>query len=336
METDAGGSKTLRQTVGASIKIALIDDGVDYKDLPKRTFIGGHSFSTRDKERNLIHPHYVSIMGHGTAMARHIYYMCPSAEIYVLRLEDYHHPEDPNLRLIAARSAVKAIRAAVGKEVNINSVSWTIEPTGTEGDQNLELAIADAAQRGILMFCSASDRGAKQNATYPSKAAPGRIFTIGAASVWRNAVASVGSLDRITFILPGEKVSVPGSERASLSFREPSGSSVATALGAGLAALMLYCVKVHLVLAKPGPEKERIQEDYSLLLKHEIMVKVIYGIGMTPDTKFIKVCGVFGKSTSAERVVRRERVSPFNSRGWEDTVRETAVDSVVQLAPKMT
>lgn len=271
--------------MGASIKIALIDDGVDYKDLPKRTFIGGHSVSTGDKERNLIHPHYVSSVGHGTAMARHIYYMCPSAEIYVLQLEDYHHPEDPNLRLIAARSAVKAIMAAMRKEVNINSMSWTIEPTGT-GNQNLEVAIADAAQRGILMFCSASDRGAKQNATYPSKAAPGRIFTIGAASVWGNAVASVGSLDRITFTLPGEKVSVPGSERASLSFRGPSGSSVATALGAGLAALMLYCVKVHLVLAKPGPEKERIQQDYSLLLKHEIMLKVIYGIGMTPNTNF--------------------------------------------------
>ncbi|KAK4676651.1 hypothetical protein QC764_000330 [Podospora pseudoanserina] len=105
-------------------------------------------------------------------MARHIYYMCPSAEIYVLRLEDYHHPEDPNLRLIAARSAVKAIRAAVRKEVNINSMPWTIEPTGTEGDQKLGLTIADAAQRGIPMFYSASDRGAKQNATYSSKAAP--------------------------------------------------------------------------------------------------------------------------------------------------------------------
>lgn len=66
-----------------------------------------------------------------------------------------------------------------------------------------------------------------------------------------------------------------------------------------------------------------------MLLKYEIMVKVIYGIGMIFDIKFIKVCGVFGKSILVERVVCREWVSLFNSRGWEDIVCEIVVDSVV-------
>ncbi|KAK4194262.1 putative intracellular serine protease [Triangularia verruculosa] len=287
---------TLKEVVEPGITIALIDDGVDFKDLPNCRFIGGQSFSTRDEDRNLIHPYYISSIGHGTTMARHIYYMCPSAKLYVLRLEDYHHPDDPNGRQITARSAAKAIFAAVHKNVDIISMSWTIEPSEpeTRDDKQLEAAIKAAADKGILMFCSAPDRGAKQNATYPFKAAPGKTFTIGAASVYGNSVPSVGRLDGITFTLPGDKVSVPGSERVSLPFREPSGSSVATALGAGLAALILYCVKVHLLLTDSAEEKRKIQQDYDMLRKHENMLKAINGIGMN-DTKFVLVWNVFGK-----------------------------------------
>ncbi|KAK4656986.1 hypothetical protein QC762_0041240 [Podospora pseudocomata] len=288
---------TLKDCATPGIKVALIDDGVDYKDLPDCNFIGGQSFSTRDRTRNLIHPFYASSIGHGTAMARHIYFMCPGAEIYVLRLDDYPDMDNSNIQRITAKSAAKAIKVAVRKGVDIISMSWTIEPSGTNSkdDQDLERAISAAAAQGILMFCSAPDRGAKQTDTFPSKAAPGRIFTIGAASTWGNSVPAVGSLDGITFTLPGDKVSIPGIEKASIAYKDGvSGSSVATALGAGLAALILYCVKVHHALTKPGPEKDRIQEDFEALKKHENMLKAINGIGITADTKFVMVWNVFG------------------------------------------
>jgi hypothetical protein len=84
------------------IKIALIDDGVDVKDL-EFGFIGGRTFCTRDEEHNLNDPYYVSSTGHGTIMAKQIHMLCPRAQFYVLRLED--HAAEEGSRQLTAKSA---------------------------------------------------------------------------------------------------------------------------------------------------------------------------------------------------------------------------------------
>lgn len=95
----------VEEIIEEPIKIALIDDGVDVKDL-EFSFIGGRTFCTRDEEHNLNDPYYVSSTGHGTIMAKQIHLLCPRAQFYVLRLED-HASEEGNVRQLTAKSAAQ-------------------------------------------------------------------------------------------------------------------------------------------------------------------------------------------------------------------------------------
>lgn len=94
----------VEETIEEPIKIALIDDGVDVKDL-EFSFIGGRTFCTRDEQHNLNDPYYVSSTGHGTIMAKQIHLLCPRAQFYVLRLED--HASEEGGRQITAKSAAQ-------------------------------------------------------------------------------------------------------------------------------------------------------------------------------------------------------------------------------------
>ena len=96
----------IEESIEEPIKVALIDDGVDVKDL-EYTFIGGRTFCTRDEQHNLNDPYYVSSTGHGTIMAKQIHLLCPRAQFYVLRLED--HPSEEAGRQITAKSAAQVI-----------------------------------------------------------------------------------------------------------------------------------------------------------------------------------------------------------------------------------
>ncbi|KAM0415654.1 hypothetical protein ACHAPT_013404 [Fusarium lateritium] len=291
----------IEESIEEPIKIALIDDGVDIKDL-EYSFIGGRTFCKRDYEHNLNDPYYVSSTGHGTTMAKQIHLMCPRAQFYVLKLED--HLSEESTRQMTAKSAAQAIRAAVRKKVHIISMSWTIEPPEDEDERRgLEYAITEAANADILMFCSASDKGAKQTATYLSKATP-KIFTIGAAMASGAADTWVGSLSNISFTFPGNKVELDGSP-TDTAVKEVTGSSVATALAAGLAALILYCVQVRILLATDPVEKQKARRDFQSLQRHESMMRAFKDIGTTEESnhKFIAVWEVFGK-----RVEEKERV----------------------------
>lgn len=97
----------VEETIEEPIKIALIDDGVDVKDL-EFSFIGGRTFCKRDEEHNLNDPYYVSSTGHGTIMAKQIHLLCPRAQFYVLRLED--HASEEGGRQITAKSAAQVSR----------------------------------------------------------------------------------------------------------------------------------------------------------------------------------------------------------------------------------
>ena len=99
----------IRESIETPIKIAIIDDGVDVKDL-EYTFIGGRTFCTRDEEHNLNNPYYVSANGHGTAMARNVWDICPAVQFYVLRLDDHPQPGEEHVRQITPQSAAQVCR----------------------------------------------------------------------------------------------------------------------------------------------------------------------------------------------------------------------------------
>ncbi|KAF5567239.1 intracellular serine protease [Fusarium phyllophilum] len=145
------------------------------------------------------------------------------------------------------------------------------------------------------MFCSARDKGAHNAPTYPSKAT-GKIFTIDAANSSGASVDYVGNASELSYTFPGDKVEVD----SGLSRRTPpeivDGLSVATALTAGLAALILYCIHVRIILAKDS-EKQRARDTYRKVKQHDGMVKAFDAIETTKESNhmFLKVWEVFGK-----------------------------------------
>lgn len=127
----------------------------------------------------------------------------------------------------------------------------------SQAKNSLHKTLARAVADEVLMFCSAPDSGKFSILDYPSGPWPNDFIRIGAA----NADGTIFNWtpDDTSYILPGVDVVKEqfGAGSSSLSDRITSkvsecqyqtGSSVATALGAGLAAAVLYCVKAAYLL----------------------------------------------------------------------------------------
>ena len=126
-------------------------------------------------------------------------------------------------------------------------MSWTIEATADNGKsiERLKKAVEEAAKNNILMFCAASDGGAISDKSFPGKAPRDSVFKIGAATEDGKAWKWVGDESNIDFIFPGHEVVLERYEDALLhNSNLLTGSSVATAIAAGLAALVLDCVRL--------------------------------------------------------------------------------------------
>lgn len=157
-------------------------------------------------------------------------------------------------------------------------------------------AIMQATKANILMFCSASDEGARQADTYPSKVIPGKIFRIGAADATGGLYDRVGDISSVDFILPGHLVA--GEELTDTAINKVqvwSGSSIATALAAGLAALILYCAQIR-ILRAPESEKREATRHFHLLKQHDNMSRAFKNIGAGgTGNKYPAVWEVFGR-----------------------------------------
>ncbi|KAF7948884.1 hypothetical protein EAE96_008066 [Botrytis aclada] len=270
------------------IRVALIDDGIDITRL-RHKHNGGQSFCTRDRD---VVPYYISSFGNGPAMASQIHRICPRAQLYVLKLDDHLYG---GKRQITALSAAQAIREAVAKKVHIISMSWTIPPPDDSTTRNLlRAAISEALRENILMFCSASDGGPVEDKSFPWAAAKGNIFRIGAATDKGMASPDVGNPTNLGFTFPGTDVERKDVDKK---VEYQTGSSVATALATGLAALVLYCVQVKL-LRTEDRDKGRVRQSFKRLKEYDGMLKAFQdNIGTTPESnnKYLKVWTVFRK-----------------------------------------
>lgn len=86
------------------IKVAIIDDGVDgFDPTVSQSIANGVSFCRGSSD--LVQSYYVSSGGHGTMMARLILRMCPTAKLYVARLQEYRSTSGK--RFITAESATE-------------------------------------------------------------------------------------------------------------------------------------------------------------------------------------------------------------------------------------
>ncbi|KAH7006545.1 hypothetical protein EDB82DRAFT_421244 [Fusarium venenatum] len=298
------------------VTIALIDDGVDKFEIDQpNQILEGKSFDFHDERVN---PPYLSAKRHGTTMARMILRVCPMAEIYPIRLKTFN---DPNGNLtIHADYAARAIQAALDKKVDIISMSWTLPMENSQNADNPVRSVLQQAINGnVLMFCSAPDKGKFTGADYPSAPFPTKFFRIGAA----NADGTVFNWtpEDITFILPGvhviedqirRKSSIPTQGTVS---QEHTGSSVATALGAGLAAMILYCLKASILGIKianrnsdaiPAIPAERLKQ----IKQRDAMRGAFESLGSLTSHKFIQVWEELGKVTEILRNWERVESDP--------------------------
>ncbi|KAH8881146.1 hypothetical protein GQ53DRAFT_754609 [Thozetella sp. PMI_491] len=228
--------------------VALIDDGVD----PFDPSIDGHvldgaSFNyTHGRQQ----PYFVSEKGHGTVMASMIKRVCPMAKIYPIRLQSIDNPEGKSQ--IVVKSVISALQAAIDKGASIISMSWTV-PVPAESDPertDFTDVLQQAYNRNITMFCSSPDHGQFTDKDYPTAHRREKFFRIGAARDDGTIFSFAGPKGDLDFIFPGvEVVQALGStsqyvlpEKAR-TLQSSTGSSVATALAAGLAATIIYCVK---------------------------------------------------------------------------------------------
>ncbi|KAI8278742.1 Major intracellular serine protease [Colletotrichum sp. SAR 10_98] len=270
---DLKGSKAPR------VKLALIDDGINLGNLDDyngSVTSSGVSYFPGG-------PWHCSSTGHGTILANMIVRVNPWVELHVVRVQD--GPSRNGGRNIFAGSAAKALRYAIDKKVDIISMSWTIKNAMTGGHtspmgsdsrngsfsekpsmeqrdiQALGDAIDDAAKAGILMFCSASDdiqAGAMD--TLPYQKQPGYIFRIGAATYLGQRDGHTEDVKRIDYFFPGNQVAEAKNPRSSEPVKYHDGSTVGTALAAGLASLLIYCARIteHRLAEKKGQENSRM------------------------------------------------------------------------------
>ena len=123
-------------------------------------------------------------------------------------------------------------------------MSWSIHGPDVDGTRTkrdeFEKSLERAYQEGITTFCTASDHGrnAESAAANDLPAAFPYPIKIGAARADGNASAQVG-YELVDFYLPGHKITLD--EHQPAKGQAQSGSSLATAVAAGLAALLQYC-----------------------------------------------------------------------------------------------
>ncbi|KAL2825349.1 hypothetical protein BDW59DRAFT_179913 [Aspergillus cavernicola] len=304
------------------VKVALIDDGIDLDDFntydtARYTGVSYCSGHGRDEDA-----WWKSTDGHGTIMANMISRINPWVALVVIKIQSspsYIHGE--GARSISPKSAADAINAAVMHGADIISMSWTItdleyrmslisdnvpdeEGKKKRADQTdlhlLRTAITEAVKNDKrLLICSAADdvRLIGDN-TLPYSQAPGQILRIGSAGPHANRDPGSGSGGSITYYLPGNQVAEEQRAHSVKPIVYHNGSSVSTALAAGLASFIMYCAHC---LDSCGTGNSR-QGRARALRNHTNMRKAFSSINRylewKDDEKMVPVWGIFGDKGS--------------------------------------
>jgi hypothetical protein len=134
-------------------------------------------------------------------------------------------------------------------------MSWTIEHNQGQNDtaiEDLKKAIEEAKRAGIIMLCSASDRGSDFKESLPSST--GACIRIGAGTENGDKCSWVHK-EEFDFCFPGENVPLKTSKDGPVKMY--NGSSVATAVAAGSVGLLLYLNKLNAKGRKMSVENKR-------------------------------------------------------------------------------
>jgi hypothetical protein len=194
-----------------------------------------------------------------------------------------------------------------------------------------------AVDAGVLMFCSAPDTGKFTELDYPSGPWRKSFFRIGAARADGTVFGWTPEDDGITYVLPGVDVireqepnslldprstqSVP----ARMEEFHETGSSVATALAAGLAAMIIYCVKATVlrlaIKTGNGYLEEILPHNAAELIAHPMEMKRAFAsLGEVTKNNFVQVWDELDKvsdqlealqTSSSAGEAKEDRVTAF-------------------------
>lgn len=266
-------------------------------------------------------------------MASSIIRVNPWVFLYVMRIQDEVDTistKDGGIR-IHAESAARAIEDAITAGVRIISISWTISDIAkadiekypeheVKAVEALKEAIGKAKEAKILIFCSASDDIKKKGIdTLPYSHASNYVFRIGAADAYGWSDKQTEDQHTIDWFFPGNQVADDYNPRAvrlsELEYRD--GSSVATALAAGLASLIMYLMNVMKEYYRADARNANKYSNYAKRFTDRQAMKVAFEniSNMDPyykDKKFLPVWDLFGKR--AEKIQGDNRNPEAN---WE-------------------
>lgn len=259
-------------------------------------------------------------------MANSIVRVNPWVFLYIMRIQDkvdMNSRKDISIR-IHAESAARAIEDAIIAGVKIISMSWTIrnlakqEPRTAHHEpesqaiEALRNAIDKAKKASILLFCSASDDIQKKGIdTLPYSQARDYAFRIGAADAYGWSDKATEDQNSIDWFFPGNQVADDFNPRSmrtgELKYRD--GSSVATALAAGLASLIMYLANVLKAYNRKDTQTaDRFSRYSEMLLHRDVMKKAFENIitdDKYKDKKFLPVWDLFG--TRAEMILGKAK-----------------------------
>ncbi|KAI1380597.1 hypothetical protein F4677DRAFT_192150 [Hypoxylon crocopeplum] len=263
---DEGFFTSLPDKLKKDVRVALIDDGVQFgheslqgKITDGWSFDDGYDGADLPGARK---PFHESQTGHGTLMANMICRVCPGAKIFVYRLKVI--PGNGSKSHFTPESAAEAVEYCATRGFDVISISWTVTEavekihTASHADQTnknsptmrIQAALNRAYENGALIFCAGPDEGSMTdgafNKYYPvgCMGLSSRIFKIGAATATNVRYDRTGKESQLDFILPGHEVTERDDAIEVEKNSPKTGSSVATALAAGLAALIIHCVRL--------------------------------------------------------------------------------------------
>ena len=177
-------------------------------------------------------------------------------------------------------------------QVDIISMSWTIEKSENTREKkkallDLDEALEYAAKKNILMFCAARDEGLEQpkEVPFPAASRTRNIMIVGAAGP-SGAISTWVNADAIHFLFPGTELRDARPDWMPPEMVTVDGSSTATALASGLAALLLTIL---------GTDTSKTWDPVEHHGRHEKIKNILSGI--KGDKKYVQVWDLFDEYT---------------------------------------
>lgn len=195
-------------------------------------------------------------------------------------------------------------------------MSWALkEPEDQLDKAAFDKAVGRARDKGILMFCSASDQGNFLDYAYPYLSNPGSVFRIGAATKDGTVPGFVKNGNDISFLFPGREVALnDGSDMEEFEGHTSyTGSSIATALASGLAAIIMECVRLgayhHMMQKKTWNPGYISRDDVTKIRDKRAMEEAFNSITVNRggNSKYVEVWETF--TLPADNLKKRDGVT---------------------------